>query len=57
MSEIAAAMGLTLLDELDALIERNRQNYHLYRAQLQDVAQCSQAQQIFRRGRRHAAAL
>lgn len=38
MSEIAAAMGLTLLDELDALIERNRQNYHLYRAQLQDVA-------------------
>jgi dTDP-4-amino-4,6-dideoxygalactose transaminase/glycosyltransferase involved in cell wall biosynthesis len=31
MSEVAAAMGLTQLEELDALIARNRRNYHLYR--------------------------
>lgn len=37
MSEIAAAMGLTLLDDLDGLIEQNRHNYRLYREQLRDV--------------------
>ena len=38
MSEIAAAMGLTLLDDLDALIEHNRRNYHLYRDRVRDIA-------------------
>jgi dTDP-4-amino-4,6-dideoxygalactose transaminase len=31
MTEIAAAMGLTNLDRLDAFVEANRQNYHEYR--------------------------
>jgi dTDP-4-amino-4,6-dideoxygalactose transaminase len=31
MNEMSAAMGLTLLEELDELIEANRHRYHLYR--------------------------
>jgi dTDP-4-amino-4,6-dideoxygalactose transaminase len=34
MSEMSAAMGLTLLDELPAMIETNRTIYHLYRQEL-----------------------
>lgn len=34
MSEISAAMGLTGLDSLEAFIEVNRRNYHLYRQEL-----------------------
>src|SRR5262249_36620879 len=38
MSEIGAAMGLTLLDDLDALIAVNSEHYRLYRERLRDVA-------------------
>jgi dTDP-4-amino-4,6-dideoxygalactose transaminase len=34
MSEASAAMGLTSLESLDAFIEVNRRNYHLYKQQL-----------------------
>lgn len=37
MSEISAAMGLTLLDELDGLIRRNRECYDHYRRELDGV--------------------
>ena len=37
LSEIAAAMGLTLLDGLDDLIAHNRRNYRLYREHVHDI--------------------
>lgn len=37
MNEISAAMGLTLLDDLDALVDHNRSNHERYRAELADV--------------------
>jgi dTDP-4-amino-4,6-dideoxygalactose transaminase len=37
MSEIGAAMGLTLLEDLDDLIARNRQNYRLYQELVSDI--------------------
>ena len=37
MNEISAAMGLTLLDDLDDLIDHNRSNHSLYRGYLADV--------------------
>jgi dTDP-4-amino-4,6-dideoxygalactose transaminase len=37
MSEVAAAMGLTLLEDLDALIALNCQNYRLYAEYLRDL--------------------
>ena len=37
MNEISAAMGLTLLDDLDNLIEHNRSNHRLYRECLAGV--------------------
>lgn len=37
MSEISAAMGLTLFDALDSIIAANRANYHAYRAGLADL--------------------
>jgi dTDP-4-amino-4,6-dideoxygalactose transaminase len=37
LSEIAAAMGLTLLEGLDDLIEHNRSNYRLYREHVADI--------------------
>lgn len=37
MNEISAAMGLTLLEDIDELYELNYENYRLYREQLEDV--------------------
>lgn len=37
MNEISAAMGLTNLDAMEAIIETNRTNYELYRSELQDA--------------------
>jgi dTDP-4-amino-4,6-dideoxygalactose transaminase len=37
MSEIAAAMGLTVLESLDACIETNRRNHALYRERLSNL--------------------
>jgi dTDP-4-amino-4,6-dideoxygalactose transaminase len=37
MNEISAAMGLTNLDAMEAIIETNRTNYELYRSELQDT--------------------
>jgi dTDP-4-amino-4,6-dideoxygalactose transaminase len=37
MSEICAAMGLANLECIDALIETNRRNHHLYREQLVQI--------------------
>jgi len=37
MVEICAAMGLTNLDSIDAVIEVNRRNYHAYRDALADL--------------------
>lgn len=34
MNEVSAAMGLTLFEELDNIIQRNQQNYHVYQEQL-----------------------
>ncbi|MCB9453349.1 MAG: aminotransferase class I/II-fold pyridoxal phosphate-dependent enzyme [Anaerolineaceae bacterium] len=34
MNEISAAMGLTMLDSLGAIIQRNQENYHIYQEQL-----------------------
>jgi dTDP-4-amino-4,6-dideoxygalactose transaminase len=34
MNEASAAMGLTLLEDLDTLIAKNRKNYHHYRREL-----------------------
>ncbi len=34
MNEISAAMGLTLFDGLDNIVQRNKQNYHIYQEQL-----------------------
>lgn len=37
MIEVCAAMGLTNLDNIDAVIETNRRNYHTYREALVDL--------------------
>jgi dTDP-4-amino-4,6-dideoxygalactose transaminase len=37
MSEVSAAMGLTLLEDLDTLITKNRQNYRQYQTELGGV--------------------
>jgi dTDP-4-amino-4,6-dideoxygalactose transaminase len=37
MSEVAAAMGVTSLDALDAFITTNRHNYRLYRSELATI--------------------
>jgi dTDP-4-amino-4,6-dideoxygalactose transaminase len=37
MTEICAAMGLTSLEAMDAIVEQNRQNYLAYRDALRDV--------------------
>jgi len=37
MSEISAAMGLTSLESMDEIIERNKQNYHDYLGALADI--------------------
>lgn len=37
MNEISAAMGLTMLDSLDNIVERNKQNYHVYQEQLSSL--------------------
>ena len=37
MSEVAAAMGLSNLDNLDQLLEVNRRNYDAYRLHLKDI--------------------
>ncbi len=37
MNEISAAMGLTLLEDIDDLFEINYENYWLYREELEDV--------------------
>ena len=37
MHEFTAAMGLTSLESLDAFMEINRRNYHLYRQLLSDI--------------------
>jgi dTDP-4-amino-4,6-dideoxygalactose transaminase len=38
MNEISAAMGLTNLEAIDAIIETNRKNYEQYRDRLRDIA-------------------
>jgi dTDP-4-amino-4,6-dideoxygalactose transaminase len=38
MNEIAAAMGLSLLEQLDVLIAANQRNYLAYQAELRDLA-------------------
>lgn len=37
LNEISAAMGLTCLEEIEAIIDWNRRNYHLYRSQLNNL--------------------
>lgn len=37
MNELAAAMGLTTLDDIDAIVARNRANFDTYRAALGDL--------------------
>jgi dTDP-4-amino-4,6-dideoxygalactose transaminase len=37
MSEISAAMGITMLESFDDIVAVNRGNYHLYRSELADV--------------------
>lgn len=37
MNEVSAAMGLTLLENLDGFVEANRRNYHQYRRELADI--------------------
>ena len=37
MTEIAAAMGLTNLEDLPAFVEINRRNYHLYRDEIRTI--------------------
>ena len=37
MNEISAAMGLTNLEAIDAIVETNRKNYEQYRDQLRDI--------------------
>ena len=37
MSEVAAAMGLSLLEQLDVLIDANRRNYVAYQTELRDA--------------------
>jgi len=41
MSEISAAMGLTSLESLEAIIETNRRNYHAYQKHLEGIPGCS----------------
>ena len=41
MSEISAAMGLTSLESLEALIETNRHNYHACQKHLDGIPGCS----------------
>ena len=37
VNEVAAAMGLSLLEQLDMLIDANRRNYAAYQAELRDA--------------------
>jgi dTDP-4-amino-4,6-dideoxygalactose transaminase len=41
MSEISAAMGLTSLESLQALIDTNRRNYHAYQQHLDGIPGCT----------------
>jgi dTDP-4-amino-4,6-dideoxygalactose transaminase len=37
MTEICAAMGLSNLDALDSLLQKNRENYEIYHSRLKDI--------------------
>lgn len=37
MSEVSAAMGLTLLEDIDAMIEANKRNYNVYEENLKNI--------------------